>query len=74
MDRGFDPAYSRQTRYEGGLGHAFARVLKLLVPEARPASVSVMVNTYYPPAPSPHRCLAFGRALAEIVARARSSR
>jgi len=31
-ERGFDPAYSRQTRYVGGLGHAFARPLKFLLP------------------------------------------
>jgi hypothetical protein len=33
MEKGFDPAYSKQTRYDGGLGHAFARVLKFLMPE-----------------------------------------
>jgi hypothetical protein len=33
MDAGFDPSYSKQTRYDGGLGHAFARVLKFLIPE-----------------------------------------
>ena len=51
MDAGFDPAYSRKTRYEGGLGHAFARPLKFLMPDARFAIVPIMVNTYYPPAP-----------------------
>lgn len=67
MDRGFDPSYSKATRFEGGLGHAFARVLKFLTPEAKPRVIPVMVNTYYPPTPSAQRCLRFGRALAEII-------
>jgi len=69
MDEGFDPAYSKQTRYEGGLGHAFARVLKFLIPDAGCRIVPVMVNTYYPPAPSPMRCIEFGRALASVLGR-----
>jgi aromatic ring-opening dioxygenase catalytic subunit (LigB family) len=67
MDRGFDPAFSRHTRYAGGLGHAFARVLKFLLPEAQSAIVPIMVNTYYPPAPSARRCIAFGQAVAQLV-------
>jgi hypothetical protein len=69
MAEGFDPAYSKRTRYEGGLGHAFARVLKFLNPEAQHRIVPVMVNTYYPPAPSPKRCIGFGRSLASLVGR-----
>jgi hypothetical protein len=67
MDKGFDPAYSKQTRYDGGLGHAFARVLKFLLPESKCRIIPVMVNTYYPPAPSAKRCLEFGQALALIL-------
>ena len=67
MDEGFDPAYSKQTRYDGGLGHAFARVLKFLSPEANHRVVPVMVNTYYPPAPSAKRCAQFGRALTQVL-------
>jgi 3-O-methylgallate 3,4-dioxygenase len=63
METGFDPAYSKLLRYEGGLGHAFARVLKFLTPV-----VPIMVNTYFPPAPSAKRCVAFGRALAAAIA------
>jgi hypothetical protein len=69
MDEGFDPSYSKKTRYEGGLGHAFARVLKFLSPQAHHAVVPVMVNTYYPPAPSAQRCVNFGRALAHVLRR-----
>jgi 3-O-methylgallate 3,4-dioxygenase len=73
MDEGFDPSYSRQTRYEGGLGHAFARVLKFLTPDAQYPILPIMVNTYYPPAPSADRCLAFGRALAAVLAKTAGS-
>ena len=69
MDNGFDPAYSKMTRYDGGLGHAFARVLKFLVPHANCRVVPIMVNTYFPPAPSPKRCVQFGRALAAAIRR-----
>jgi 3-O-methylgallate 3,4-dioxygenase len=67
MEEGFDPAYSRKTRYEGGLGHAFARPLKFLMPAPYCRIVPVMVNTYYPPAPSAKRCVQFGQALASII-------
>jgi 3-O-methylgallate 3,4-dioxygenase len=67
MNNGFDPSYSKKTRYEGGLGHAFARVLKFLTPDAGVAIVPVMVNTYYPPAPSAKRCIEFGKALASAI-------
>lgn len=69
MDEGFDPAYSKKTRYDGGLGHAFARVLKFLSPGANHQVIPVMVNTYYPPAPSAKRCAAFGQALARVLRR-----
>src|SRR5690242_14914405 len=67
MDEGFDPSYSKKTRYDGGLGHAFARVLKFLTPRADRLVVPVMVNTYYPPAPSAERCVNFGRAVARVL-------
>ena len=67
MDQGFDPSYSKKTRYDGGLGHAFARVLKFLVPENNCRVIPVMVNTYYPPAPSAKRCLSFGQTLASLI-------
>jgi aromatic ring-opening dioxygenase catalytic subunit (LigB family) len=67
METGFDPAYCKQTRYEGGIGHAFARPFKFLVPDANVAVVPVMMNTYYPPVPSAKRCIQFGQALAEVI-------
>lgn len=69
MDEGFDPSYSKRTRYDGGLGHAFARVLKFLSPQADRRVIPVMVNTYYPPAPSAERCVNFGRAVARVLRR-----
>jgi aromatic ring-opening dioxygenase LigB subunit len=70
MEEGFDPSYSKKTRYDGGLGHAFARVLKFLSPQASHSIVPIMVNTYYPPAPSAKRCVQFGRALAKVLRQA----
>lgn len=67
MDRGFDPAWSRETRYEAGLGHAFGRVLNFLMPDGGRRIVPVMVNTYFPPAPSAARALAFGQAVGDIL-------
>ena len=67
MENGFDPAYSKATRYDGGLGHAFARVLKFLLPDPSCRIVPIMVNTYYPPAPSSKRCVQFGRALRHAI-------
>lgn len=67
MEEGFDPSYSKKTRYDGGLGHAFARVLKFLSPQAKHLVVPVMVNTYYPPAPSAKRCVDFGQAAARVL-------
>src|SRR5215469_3491808 len=70
MEAGFDPAYSKLLRYDGGLGHAFARVLKFLTPDAGLPVVPIMVNTYYPPAPSAKRCVQFGQALAKVLRQA----
>ncbi len=69
MESGFDPSYSHKTRYVGGLGHAFARALKLVTPDAQFPIIPLMVNTYYPPAPSAKRCAQFGEALASAVGR-----
>ncbi len=67
MEMDFDPAYSHKTRYEGGMGHAFARVLKFLMPDHQYPVIPIMINTYYPPAPSAKRCVRFGKALASAI-------
>ena len=77
MDHGFDPSYSKKTRYDGGLGHAFARVLKFLVPKQDCRVIPMMVNTYYPPAPSAKRCVQFGQDSGGVdpaISRQRSGR
>jgi len=68
MEQGFDVAYSRNLRHPGGLGHAFARPLKFLASDGHIPVLPVMVNTYYPPAPSARRCVEFGRALRKALA------
>ena len=67
MEEGFDPAWSTKTREEFGLGHAFGRALKFLMPDGRFPIVPIMINTYYPPAPSAKRCLALGDAIRAVV-------
>jgi len=67
IDAGFDPAWSRKTRYEGGLGHAFGRPLHFLMPAGNYPIVPIMVNTYYPPTATAKRCLDFGKALALAI-------
>jgi aromatic ring-opening dioxygenase catalytic subunit (LigB family) len=62
-ERDFDLAWSRETRDPCGLGHAFGRALKFLMPTKKIPIVPIMVNTYYPPAPSARRCLRLGEAL-----------
>jgi hypothetical protein len=74
MDQGFDPSWSRQTRYKGGLGHAFGRALHMLMPTATRAILPVMVNTYYPPAPSARRCFDFGVAIGRALANSKLGR
>ena len=66
-EEGFDIAWSRKTREEYGLGHAFGRALDFLMPERRFPVMPLMVNTYYPPAPSARRCLDLGKALRRAI-------
>ena len=67
MDASFDPAWSKKPRYEAGLGHAFGRPLHFLMPDGRYPLVPILVNTFYPPAPSPKRCFEFGMTLATAI-------
>ncbi len=67
MAAGFDPSWSRENRYEAGLGHAFGRALYYLMPEPNRPVVPVMINTFYPPVPSAARCFDFGKALGDIL-------
>lgn len=66
-DEGFDIAWSRKNREEYGLGHAFGRALDFLMQARKFPIVPLMVNTYYPPAPSAKRCLQLGKALRRVI-------
>ncbi len=67
MDHDFDPAWSTQTRREDGLGHAFGRPLHFTTPKAQYPIIPIMLNTYYPPAPSPRRCVDLGKAIGDVI-------
>jgi hypothetical protein len=67
-DRDFDVAWSKETRDPCGLGHAFGRALKFLMPgEKKTPIVPLMVNTYCPPAPGARRCFMLGEAVRASV-------
>jgi len=66
MDEGLTRHIRKRTRYDGGLGHASRACLSFLTPDANRRIIPVMVNTYYPPAPSAGRCAQFGVALAKL--------
>src|SRR5215471_4922611 len=60
----FDMAYSQ----DAVLGHSFAAVYEWVIEGRKIPVVPIFVNTYLPPLPSPQRCIALGKAIAEIVA------
>jgi aromatic ring-opening dioxygenase catalytic subunit (LigB family) len=64
MQRGFDMAYSQ----DAILGHSFAAVYEWVIEGRNIPVVPIFVNTYLPPLPSPQRCVALGKAIAEIIA------
>jgi 2,3-dihydroxyphenylpropionate 1,2-dioxygenase len=63
MQRGFDMAYSQ----DAILGHSFAAVYEWVIEGRAIPVVPIFVNTYLPPLPSPQRCFALGKAIAEII-------
>src|SRR3974390_2601244 len=62
--RDFDMAFSQ----DADLGHSFAAIFEWILEDRAIPVGPVFVNTYLPPLPSPRRCAALGRAIAEIVA------
>ncbi len=64
VQRGFDMAYSQ----DAILGHSFAAVYEWVIDGNKIPVVPVFVNTYLPPLPTPQRCVALGKAIAEIIA------
>ena len=64
VDAGFDLAYSE----DAVLGHTFAVPFEFVIGGRSIPVVPVHVNVYMPPLPTPKRCAAFGRAIAEVIA------
>lgn len=63
--RDFDMSYSQ----EAELGHSFAAPFEWILESRNIPVVPIFVNTYLPPLPRARRCEAFGKAIAEIVAK-----
>ena len=63
IGRGFDMAYSE----DAVLGHSFAVPFEYLIGGRQIPIIPIFANVYLPPLPSPQRCAALGKAIAEIV-------
>ena len=64
----FDISHSERLPRPIGEGHAYGFVHQRLMTRRIAPIVPVVLNTYYPPnQPSPRRCFALGRALADAV-------
>ena len=62
-EKNFDMAYSEDAE----LGHAFAVPFEFVIGKRDIPVIPFFTNVYVPPLPTPQRCAAFGKALAEIV-------
>jgi 2,3-dihydroxyphenylpropionate 1,2-dioxygenase len=65
LDSGFDPAFT----LDAGLGTAFTIPLDFCGYPRETPFLPLFVNAYVPPQPTPERCFAFGRALAQALER-----
>lgn len=63
VDHHFDMAYSEDAE----LGHAFSIPFEYVIGKRNIPVIPFFTNVYVPPLPTPRRCAAFGRALAEII-------
>jgi 2,3-dihydroxyphenylpropionate 1,2-dioxygenase len=63
VEREFDVAYSEDAE----LGHAFAVPFEYVIGTRDIPIVPFFTNVYVPPLPTPRRCAALGRAIADIV-------
>jgi 2,3-dihydroxyphenylpropionate 1,2-dioxygenase len=63
VEKNFDVAYSEDAE----LGHAFAVPFEYVIGKRDIPVIPFFTNVYVPPLPTPKRCAAFGRAIAEIV-------
>jgi len=67
VDHEFDIAYSEDAE----LGHAFAVPFEYVIGKRDIPIVPFFTNVYVPPLPTPKRCAALGRAIADIISRRR---
>lgn len=63
VDKSFDIAYSEDAE----LGHAFAVPFEYVIGKRDIPVIPFFTNVYVPPLPTPHRCAALGRAIADII-------
>ena len=63
VDHHFDMAYSEDAE----LGHAFSIPFEYVIGKRAIPVIPFFTNVYVPPLPTPRRCEALGKALAEIV-------
>ena len=63
VDHNFDMAYSEDAE----LGHAFSIPFEFLIGTRNIPVVPFFTNVYVPPLPTPRRCEALGKAIAQIV-------
>jgi 2,3-dihydroxyphenylpropionate 1,2-dioxygenase len=63
VDHSFDMAYSEDAE----LGHAFSVPFEYVIGKREIPVIPFFTNVYVPPLPTPRRCEALGKAIAEIV-------
>jgi len=63
VEKEFDVAYSEDAE----LGHAFAVPFEYVLGKRDIPIVPIFTNVYVPPLPTPKRCAALGKAIAEII-------
>ncbi len=63
VDHSFDMAYSEDAE----LGHAFSVPFEYVIGKRNIPVIPFFTNVYVPPLPTPRRCEALGKAIAEIV-------
>jgi 2,3-dihydroxyphenylpropionate 1,2-dioxygenase len=63
VDHEFDVAYSEDAE----LGHAFAVPFEYVIGKRDIPVIPFFTNVYVPPLPTPKRCAALGRAIAQII-------
>ncbi|MFN0107489.1 MAG: hypothetical protein ACKVZH_01440 [Blastocatellia bacterium] len=64
VDAGFDLAYSE----DAVLGHTFAVPFEFVIGGRDIPVIPIHINVYMPPLPSPKRCAALGKAIADVIA------